>query len=116
MIVTRRSMLKVVLSAAAAASAGTAHALSMAPVSLVVYDGRSPQSLSLRARHSVRAIDVADEHASLWRNLRAMTPHGRVVGLTTWSDLVVVRGFLEEKRKRLRTEVRCGRLFYWEMS
>jgi len=43
-------------------------------------------------------------------------PRGRVVGLTSWSDLVLARGLLEEKGLRLRAQARCGRLFYWEMS
>jgi hypothetical protein len=116
MSITRRSVLKGVLSAAAAASAGMVRAVSVPSVSMVVYDGRLPNSRSLHARHTARAIDVADEHASRWRNLRAHSPKGRVVGLTTWSDFVLARGFLEEKGKRLRTEVRCGKLFYWEMT
>jgi hypothetical protein len=115
MSLTRRSVLKGVLLATAAASAGASRAFSAPSASLVVYDSRLPRSLSLRDRHSSPAIDVAVEHASRWRNLRALRPNGRVVGLTTWSDLVLVRGFLEEKRKRLRAEVCCGKLFYWEM-
>lgn len=116
MSVTRRTMLKGALLSAAAVSCGAARALSMPPAALVVYDSRLPQSLFLRSRHSSVAVDVAVEHANYWRTLRALMPNGRVVGLTSWSDLVLVRGFLEEKRQRLRTEVRCGDSFYWEMS
>jgi hypothetical protein len=116
MSVTRRTILKGALLTAAAVSCGAARALSEPSTALVVYDSRLPQSLLLRSRYSSVALDVAVEHASCWRNLRAMTPNGRIVGLTSWSDLVLVRGFLEEKRKRLRTEVRRGDLFYWEMS
>jgi hypothetical protein len=77
---------------------------------------RSPQSRNWRCRSLHSAIDVAQEHANFWRTLRKATPRGRVVGLTAWSDLVLVRGLLEEKGLRLRAEARCGRLFYWEMS
>ncbi len=82
----------------------------------VVYDSRLPQSRGLLGRRAQSAIDVAQEHANFWRTLRGAPPRGRVVGLTAWSDLVVVRGLLEEKGLRLRAEARCGELFYWEMS
>jgi hypothetical protein len=83
---------------------------------MIVYDSRLPQSRGLLRQNSRRAVDVADEHANFWRTLRAAAPRGRVVGLTAWSDLVQVRGLLEEKGLRLRAEARCGKLFYWEMS
>ena len=116
MSVSRRTVLQGALLSAAAVSPGLTCVLAAPPAALVVYDSRLPQSLFLRNRNSAAVLDVAVEHASCWRNLRALTPAGRIIGLTSWSDLVLVRGFLEEKRKRLRTEVRCGDLFYWEMS
>ena len=116
MNVSRRLVLKGALAAAASASAVMAHAVAMPAAAMVVYDSRLPQSRALRGRNFRCAIDVADEHANFWRTLRGAVPRGGVVGLTTWSDLVQVRGLLEQKGLRLRTEARCGRLFYWEMS
>jgi hypothetical protein len=116
MTVTRRSVLQSALLVAAAGSAGPVGALTGPCAALVVFDSRVPQSSSFRARLCARAVDVAVEHATRWRSLREWRSSGRVVGLTAWSDLVLVRGLLEEQRKRLRTEVRCGKLFYWEMA
>jgi hypothetical protein len=116
MNVTRRLVLKGALLAAASACAATGRALGMPSEPMVVYDSRLPQSRELLRQSSWRAIDVADEHANFWRTLRGTAPRGRVVGLTSWSDLVLVRGLLEEKGLRLRAETRRGRLFYWEMS
>jgi hypothetical protein len=114
--VTRRMVLKGALLAAASACAATGRALSMSSEPMVVYDSRRPQSRKLLRQNSRRAVDVADEHENFWRTRRGAAPRGRVVGLTSWSDLVLVRGLLEEKGLRLRAEARCGRLFYWEMS
>jgi hypothetical protein len=94
----------------------TGRALALPRASMLVYDSRLAQSRVLLGRRAPRAIDVAHEHANLWRTLRGMAPHGRVVGLTSWSDLVLARSLLEEKGLRLRAEARCGNLFYWEMS
>lgn len=55
------------------------------------------------AAKSARIIDIEAEDAVLWRNVRALTAaDGCVAGCTRWSDLVMVRGFLEEKGMRLR--------------
>ena len=116
MNVTRRLVLKGALVAAASACAATGRATGMLSEPMVVYDSRLAQSRKFLRQNSQRAIDVADEHANFWRTLRGTAPRGRVVGLTSWSDLVLVRGLLEEKGLRLRAEARCGRLFYWEMS
>jgi hypothetical protein len=116
MNVTRRLVLKGALLAAASACAATGRAAGVPSEPTVVYDSRRPQSRKLLRQNSRGAIDVADEHANFWRTLRGTAPRGRVVGLTSWSDLVLVRGLLAEKGLRLRAEARCGRLFYWEMS
>ncbi|HLZ98588.1 MAG TPA: hypothetical protein VKP66_11685 [Steroidobacteraceae bacterium] len=112
------------LSRAAAAPGGFAADGEMAPPagSTIVYDSRQAQSSEWRLRYQRRPrylqshIDIAGEHANYWSTLRGTALRGRVVGLTAWSDLVLVRGFLEEKGLRLRTERRCERLFYWEMA
>ena len=59
------------------------------------------------------SIPVCRDHG---RDLRRLRPDGRVVGLTSWSDLVQVRGLLEQRGSRLHAQARCGRLFYWEMA
>ena len=114
MNITRRSLLKCALVAAAAVP-GTSGPRPE-PGVLLVYDSRLPQSLALQQSHVGRAIDLAHEHANRWENLRRLRPDGRVVGLTSWSDLVQVRGLLEQRGSRLRAQARCGRLFYWEMA
>lgn len=116
MNVTRRLVLKGALLAAASACAAPRRAAAMPSETMVVYDSRLPQSRELLRQNSRCAVDLADEHANFWRILRRTAPRGRVVGLTAWSDLVQVRGLLEEKGLRLRVEAHCGRLFYWEMS
>jgi hypothetical protein len=116
MSVTRRTLLQGLLVAAGTVSTGTGWAISVPAMALLVYDSRLPQSRTLKHRHGGRSIDLAHEHANFWRHLRTLRYDGRVVGLTSWSDLVQVRGLLEEQGKRLRAEAPCGPLFYWEMA
>ena len=116
MSVTRRSVLQGVLCAAAVPPVGCVGVTTAAAVDLVVYDSRLAPSRALQGRYVGAAIDVARERANRWQELRATRPAGRVIGLTTWSDLVQARGLLEGQRKRLRIEARCGALFYWEMA
>ena len=116
-MITRRSVLQgAMVAGAAVLCTGTGRLLAVPSGALLVYDSRVPQSLALRSRHAGHCIDLAHEHANLWRNLRSLRSRGRVVGLTSWSDLVLVRGVLEERGSRLRTQSRCGKLFYWEMA
>jgi len=115
MNLTRRCFMKSAMLAASAAAA-PAGAAAPPPAAMIVYDSRLPQSRALLGRRAHCALDVAQEHANLWRTLRGAAPRGRVVGMTTWSDLVLARGLLEEKGLRLRAEARRGALFYWEMS
>ncbi len=115
MSITRRSVLQSALMVAATLFAGTSGALAPPPA-LLVYDSRLAGSRTFRSRHTGRAIDLADEHANLWRRLRSVRPTGTVAGLTRWSDYVQTRAVLEGQRLRLRTEARLGPLFYWEMA
>jgi hypothetical protein len=111
MSVTRRSVLKGVQCTVATASVGGVGAVNAASIALVVDDSRLAPSRAMQGRHAGPGIDVAHERASLWRKLRAVRPASRVIGLTTWSELVPARGLLEEQRKRLRVEARRGELF-----
>jgi hypothetical protein len=114
---TRRSVLQGgTVAAAAALSIGARLEFALPPDALLVFDSRLPQSRALVTRHAGRSIDLAREHANLWRTLRSLRFGGRVAGLTSWSDFVQVRGLLGEGRRRVRAEARCGRLFYWEMA
>jgi len=123
---TRRSLLQVAVIAATAlmadrmlaksAAALSAPAFAVPPNALLVYDSRLRPSRALNARHPVRSIDLAHEHANFWRELRGLRFRGPVVGLTSWTDLVQVRTLLAERGWRLRAETRCGTLFYWEMA
>jgi hypothetical protein len=116
MNVTRRWVLKGALLTVVSASTVTARAMAPLSASTIIYDSRLPQSRGWRSGLSHPAIDLAQEHANFWRTLRGTAPRGRVVGLTAWSDLVLVRGLLEEKGLRLRAEARRGALFLWEMA
>jgi hypothetical protein len=113
--ISRRSVLQGAVLAAATISTRAHGELAVPPTALLVFDSRLPQSRALELDHAGRSIDLAHEYANLWRDLRRLRASGRVVGLTRWSDLVQVRALLEERGRRLRAEVRCGRLFYWEM-
>ena len=115
MSITRRSVLQGALVVGATLAAGTSGELAPPPA-LLVYDSRIAGSRAFRSRHTGRAVDLAGEHANLWRNLRRVRPTGMVVGLTRWSDYVQTRALLEGQRLRLRTEARLGPLFYWEMA
>jgi hypothetical protein len=117
MNITRRTMLwSAVFAAAAAAKIGRVAAAALQPsISLRIFDGRSGASRAWAESGADAAIDVVLENANRWLNLRSITPQGRVAGLTAWSDFVQARGVLEQKGKRLRTESRSGRMFYWEM-
>jgi hypothetical protein len=116
MTVSRRSMLKLGMVAAAATIPVSRGFAAKRPV-LVVYDSRVPESVAFAKTHGVRSIDLAHEHGTLWRNLRGALPKGRIVGMTRWSDLVVVRGVLEEKGRRLVSEAQSSSHapFVWEM-
>ncbi len=117
MNINRRTMLTgAVFAAAATSGLGRAFANPQQPsISLRVFDSRSVASRAWGESGAAGAIDVAQENANRWWNLRSITPLGRVAGLTAWSDLVQARGVLEQKGKRLRAESRSGQLFYWEM-
>jgi hypothetical protein len=117
MNISRRTMLwSAVIAAAAATKLGRAAAEAQQPaVSLRIFDSRSESSRAWLGPSAEGAIDVAQENANRWRNLRSIAPPGRVAGLTGWSDFVQARAVLEQKGKRLRAESRSGRLFYWEM-
>jgi len=114
MSITRRSVLQGALVVGATLATGTSGTLAPSPA-LLVYDSRLAGSRTFRSCHTGRAIDLAGEHANLWRSLRSIRPTGTVVGLTRWSDYVQTRALLEGQRLRLRTEARLGPLFYWEM-
>jgi len=117
MSVTRRTLLQAAPVAVAAIAAGPARLLAVPPAAaLLVFDSRLPQSRALQRRYAGQAVDLAQEHANLWRRLRSLGPGGLVVGLTSWSDLVQARGLLGEQGRRLRVAARCGRLYYWEMA
>ncbi len=115
MNISRRTILKGA-GAIGAASALPAFAAEPTP-GLIVFDSRIPESRAFAAGKNAVLIDVAHEDKSFWRNLRSV-PAGQVAGLTTWSDWVVVRGYLEEQRLRLRSEARVDNsaLFKWRMA
>jgi hypothetical protein len=117
MSITRRTLLKSAMFAAAASKVGrsTAEDSPGPRISLRIFDSRSPESRAWLGVHTAGVIDVAQEHAKRWSTLRSMTSRGGVEGFTLWSDFVQARGVLEQKGIRLRAEARSGRWFQWEM-
>jgi hypothetical protein len=116
MTLSRRSLIKSGAAAAAATAASGPIAAASAMPALVVFDGRSPLSRAFANTHFAPVIDVAIEDDNLWRTLRSAAPTGSITGMTGWSDWVVVRGLLEEKGKRLKSEKQSGTLFLWTMA
>jgi len=118
MMLTRRTLLmSSVFATAISTRAGWAAAAGAlrVPITLRIFDSRSPLSQAWIGTNTEGAIDVVREHPNRWSTLRSHTPRGRVSGLTSWSDYVQVRGALEQKGRRLVMEARRGGLFYWEM-
>ena len=116
MILSRRKLLASGAAAATIAAAGGLRLAAAALPSLVIYDSRRVDSLAFAQTIAAPRIDIAREDANLWRAVRGVAIQGTVVGLTAWSDWVLVRGMLEEKGKRMRSETRNGRLFQWAMG
>lgn len=114
MTLSRRNVLKSGVATAIVASGGMSQIASAAP-GLLIYDSRIPASATFAFDHAIPAIDIAQEDAALWRNVRSIAQPGAVAGLTGWSDWVVIRGLLEEKGLRMATQTQQGRLFRWTM-
>lgn len=113
MTVTRRRVLQG--SGATIAVMGAAPSLAFGRADLALFDSRHRASRAFAGQHWA-TLDVAQEDARLWQTLRQGALPDRIEGLTAWSDWVVVRGLLEERGKRVRTETRRGALFHWTMS
>ena len=115
MKLSRRDLVKAGAAMSTLAGGSATQALaSKAPV-LVVYDSRHAESVAFAAGYRLPSLDVAAEHGQFWQGLRSSLPKGTVVGLTRWSELVIVRGYAEEQGKRLRHERKGGRYFAWEL-
>lgn len=117
MKVDRRTLIKTGAIAAVASTATVKSAAAGEPA-LVVYDSRLPESIAFASALPGAKLDVAHEDRNFWTTLRRGAPKGRVVGLTRWSDLVVVRGELEVQGKRLKMERQSDphAPFHWEMA
>ena len=114
MTLSRRAFIKA--GAVATAVAAPALPILSKPPALVIYDSRHVESRAFASRFSAPAIDISREDANFWRQLRAVPPQGLVIGMTSCSDLVLARGYLEEKGKRLREDMPSGKLFRWTMA
>ena len=112
----RRSLIKA--GAITAAAVATIKSVAAQGPALVVFDSRLPESVAFAQGLGGTKLDVAHEDRTFWSALRAGAPKGRVVGLTRWSDLVVVRGELETQGKRLKSERQNDPQapFHWEMA
>lgn len=115
MLLSRRALIKSGVTISAIASVG-GKATAFSSPKLVIFDSRSLASITFARRYAAPRIDVAKEDEKFWRALRTASPEGRVVGMTGWSDFVIVRGLLEEKGKRLKGQMPTQRLFRWTME
>jgi hypothetical protein len=115
MRMNRRTLLKSGAVAGGIAAAPVA-AGAFIPPALIVFDGRVLSSRAFAHKMGGRRLDIAQEDILFWRNLRATNKGGRIEGLTSWSDWVLVRGLLEEKGLRVKQEAKAGKLFRWTMA
>jgi hypothetical protein len=125
MSVSRRTMLKSV-GVAGAASTLPAHAFAAVPA-LAVYDSRLPEGLAFGATaksRGIRVVDIACGDKMLLQIARQpLLASDVVIGLTGWSDWVILRGLLEEQGKRMKQEkrivhrgMRSATPFEWTMA
>lgn len=123
--VTRRTVLISTGVGMAALAAPALAAIEAGPM-LAVYDSRLPQTEIFArecAAKGIRLLDIAAEDARQWRGCRGgfcVAAGDRIIGMTGWSDWVLLRGVLYEQRRRVRSEERVemgGRtLFAWEAA
>jgi len=123
MSVSRRSVLKGAATLGAASTLPSA-ALAGQSVDLVVVDSRLPETLASLGRSGGMVVDLATAEETQWQALRMLPDHIRTArGLTSWSDWVMVRGYLEERGLRLKDEAPAraplsgkATLFRWTMG
>lgn len=85
----------------------------------VIYDSRKPASLAYaQAQPRATRIDLAREQADNWRAVRALDRQGPVAGVTSWTDYVAARGWLEQRGLRVAAEThdRQHDLIRWTMA
>lgn len=111
MRLSRRNFAK----AGAAAIAVAVPGIAGAAEPLVIYDSRIAQSRFHALRTPGLKLDLAREHGR-WPSLRAALPDRPIAGLLRWSDYVLVRGFAEEQRRRVRSEKKFGGLIAFEIG
>ena len=83
---------------------------------LVIYDSRIAQARAFAEAHTAPKLDIARQHGLRWRDVRASLPAGRIIGLTRWSDFVMVRGIAGEQGRRVLTERAVDALRLWELG
>jgi len=115
MTLSRRTILKSGIAAAAVSASSTA-ALASRSADLIIFDSRNPTSVRFASTHFVRKIDIAGEDKNFWQNLRSDPASRKIAGMTGWSDFILARGFLEERGNRLTVEKLQDGLFFWEMQ
>jgi hypothetical protein len=108
MRVSRRTLLKSV-GVAGVASTLPACAFAANPA-LVIYDSRLPEGAAFGATakaQGLHTVDVAGGDRAILQIARhRLSASDIVIGLTGWSEWVIVRGLLEERGKRLSQEKR----------
>jgi hypothetical protein len=83
---------------------------------LVIYDGRLPAAAGFAGRadaEGLRLFDIAGQDAVAWRGARngfGLAAAATVVGCTSWSSFVDLRGLLGERGLRVTEEVPLDRV------
>jgi hypothetical protein len=125
MSISRRNLL---VSAGVLGAVSSLPTLAQSPqVALVIFDSRIPESLAFakeRGRVGMETIDIGAKGVSALHVARqAKEASGEILGLTGWTDWVMLRGLLEEHGKRLTRELRVPHLgsrpatpFEWAMA
>lgn len=106
----------------AAAMAAPAFAKPARATALAIYDSRLPEADLFESKCALEAvplIDLAREDILSLRRI-GLRAGDRVIGMTGWSQFVLLRGMLQEKGLRVRKEDRADRrrrsVFEWAMA
>lgn len=108
MNVNRRTVIAAGASVAIPAMSADKAEAAISKGAIFIFDSRlaaSRQFAEGAHRLSARALDICKEDENLWRKVRAAAVSGNaIVGLTSWSQYILVRGYMEEAGKRIRYE------------
>lgn len=112
---TRRGFLTAGSAALLLAGSGAATAADAHSRTVWIYDPTLGAAADTDENLFATAISVAKEKQTAWRELRALDRFDAAAGVTSWSDLLIIRGQLELSGMRLVESVARGPGFHWVM-